>query len=173
MAEQPVTEGNEQPQTGYRMWIGNLHPQITEYTFLKLLQSHQINLKKLDFVYHRSGPLKGKSMGFCFLTVPSISDADKLIKHLDGKRLFQQNLVIKPADADAAALRKSQSKKKFQRKGTYALAGYSQSASSSSNSIDTSQMSEAKRRAMIREIEKKLKAMDDDKNDTSVFTKNS
>ena len=82
----------------YKLWIGNLDQKLTEYSFLKVLQNLSISIQKFDFVYNKYGPEKGKSRGYCFVTVGTLQDVDKLIRALDRREIMGKKMVVKPAD---------------------------------------------------------------------------
>lgn len=50
---------DDQPFDDKRVWIGNIDVTVPEYLLLKLTQQCG-DLKKFDFVYHKSGPELGK-----------------------------------------------------------------------------------------------------------------
>ena len=77
-----------------RIWIGNIDTHVTEsvlsndgfksicscflmrhtfnrFALLKLVQKYG-SLEKLDFIYHQTGPDKGKPRGYCFVTYENI-----------------------------------------------------------------------------------------------------
>ena len=91
----------------YKLWIGNLNPKVTEYSMLKLLQYISVTIEKFDFVYQKGGPDKGKFRGYCFVTVGSIPDAEKIIKFLDGRIFMNRRMSVKPADGNLMKKKKT------------------------------------------------------------------
>lgn len=49
-----------------RLYVGNLHPTVDEYTLLQLF-SRFGKITKLDFLFHKTGVLKGKPRGYAFI----------------------------------------------------------------------------------------------------------
>jgi len=49
-----------------RLYIGNLSPTVDEYTLIQIFQKYG-KITKLDFMFHKSGVLKGKPRGFAFV----------------------------------------------------------------------------------------------------------
>lgn len=92
---------------GRRLWIGNLDPYLTEYSLLRLFQNFGVTIKNFNIVYHRNGPEKGKSKGYCFVTVATDQDAQKLIKGLDSKHVMGSRIQVKHALNDGE-LKKTQ-----------------------------------------------------------------
>ena len=127
---------------GCRLWIGNLDPYLTEYSLLRLFQNFGVTIKNFNIVYHRSGPDKGKSKGYCFLTVASDEDAQKLIKGLDSKHVMGSRIQVRYALNDGE-LRKPQVEP--------------------TRSVKTKQNNTAAIRSLqIKRIEDKLKSMESD-----------
>lgn len=48
-----------------RLYVGNLHPSVDEYALLRLFTRYG-KVTKLDFLFHKSGLLKGKPRGYAF-----------------------------------------------------------------------------------------------------------
>jgi len=88
-------------QNDCRLWIGNLDPKITEYAMLKLLQKFKnVSLQQFDFIYHRSGPEKGRPRGYCFVTLGSPLEAATVLHGLNGKLALSRRLVVKYAEVE-------------------------------------------------------------------------
>ncbi|TFY67947.1 hypothetical protein EVG20_g3743 [Dentipellis fragilis] len=49
-----------------RLYVGNLHPSVDEYTLIQLFSKFG-KLSHLDYLFHKSGPLKGKPRGYAFV----------------------------------------------------------------------------------------------------------
>jgi len=49
-----------------RLYIGNLHPTIDEYSLLQMFSKFG-KVTKLDFLFHKAGVLKGKPRGYAFI----------------------------------------------------------------------------------------------------------
>ncbi|KAF7296467.1 Single-stranded nucleic acid binding protein [Mycena chlorophos] len=91
------------PTQSDRLYIGNLHPTVDEYTLLQLFNKHG-RVTKLDFLFHKTGVLKGKPRGYAFIEYGDKDDAlraqtalhDRLLR---GRKLvvtFAQNAPIDP-----------------------------------------------------------------------------
>lgn len=50
---------DDKPFDPKRVWVGNIDTTLSEYVVLKLVQPFG-ELKKLDFLYHKTGPEAGK-----------------------------------------------------------------------------------------------------------------
>ncbi|GFN92938.1 hypothetical protein PoB_001944400 [Plakobranchus ocellatus] len=77
-----------------RLWIGNLDSNMTEFAILKLVQKFG-SIRKMDFIYHKAGPDKGKSKGYCFVSFHEWKTAEKARKTLDGKFLLGRPMYVK------------------------------------------------------------------------------
>ncbi|KAL5011736.1 hypothetical protein ScPMuIL_010287 [Solemya velum] len=91
-----------------RLWIGNLDPRVTEFVLLKILQK-QGNLKKFDFLYHKSGMDQGKPRGFCFATYNDKKEAERAMKRLNSQLVLSKPLAVRWAHAEKDTEDKSQS----------------------------------------------------------------
>lgn len=49
-----------------RLFIGNLAPQVDEYTLIQVFSKYG-PLAKLDLLYHKAGPQKGQPRGYAFV----------------------------------------------------------------------------------------------------------
>ncbi|KAK6196027.1 hypothetical protein SNE40_001331 [Patella caerulea] len=90
----PVPEDPFPQQDQCRLWIGNIDPKITEFTILKLLQKFG-QLVRFDFLYHKSGPDKGKSRGYCFVSYSTKEEATKALRKVNGKFALTKKLVVR------------------------------------------------------------------------------
>ncbi|XP_054724612.1 probable RNA-binding protein 18 [Uloborus diversus] len=77
-----------------RLWIGNIDSRLTEYNLLKMVQQFG-EIKKFDFLFHKSGPLKGMPRGYCFVTYETREQAEKALAALHGKRVLDKDLAVK------------------------------------------------------------------------------
>ncbi|KAI0365997.1 RNA-binding domain-containing protein, partial [Pilatotrama ljubarskyi] len=76
-----------------RLYVGNLHPTVDEYTLLQLFSKFG-KISKLDYLFHKSGPLKGKPRGYAFVEYASRDDAEKALLHANDKLLRGRKLVV-------------------------------------------------------------------------------
>lgn len=54
-------------------------------------------IEKLDYLFHKTGPLAGQPRGYAFLTFNKKEDAVKARREFDGKKLLGRTLLVKPA----------------------------------------------------------------------------
>ncbi|KAI6026523.1 hypothetical protein BKA83DRAFT_95416 [Pisolithus microcarpus] len=71
-----------------RIYVGNLGPVVDEYTLLQIFSKYG-KVTKLDFLFHKSGPNKGRPRGYCFYR-----DAEKALAGANGKLLRGRKLVV-------------------------------------------------------------------------------
>ncbi|KAJ8689872.1 hypothetical protein PTI98_012732 [Pleurotus ostreatus] len=57
-----------------RLYIGNLHPSVDEYSLLQVFSKFG-KVTKMDFLFHKTGALKGKPRGYAF-----VEYADKSVR---------------------------------------------------------------------------------------------
>ncbi|KIJ24572.1 hypothetical protein M422DRAFT_105748, partial [Sphaerobolus stellatus SS14] len=76
-----------------RLFIGNLHPTVNEYTLLRIFSKYR-QVVKLDFLFHKTGPAKGKPRGYAFIEYGSSEDALNAQAALHDKLLRGRKLVI-------------------------------------------------------------------------------
>ncbi|KAI0765076.1 hypothetical protein C8Q74DRAFT_1285901 [Fomes fomentarius] len=93
----PVASSSTPAQTRLilkdRLYVGNLHPSVDEYTLLQVFSKFG-KVSKLDFLFHKSGPLKGKPRGYAFVEYGNKEDAEKALRHAHDKLLRGRKLVV-------------------------------------------------------------------------------
>ncbi|KAI0090622.1 hypothetical protein BDY19DRAFT_886908 [Irpex rosettiformis] len=94
-----------------RLYVGNLHPSVDEYVLLQVFSKYG-RVSKLDFLFHKSGPLKGKPRGYAFVEFADTNDADKALASANDKLLRGRKLVVThaqqaPLDASSSMATKS------------------------------------------------------------------
>jgi hypothetical protein len=62
-----------------RLYVGNLSPSVDEYTLIQVFQKYG-RITKLDFMFHKTGVLKGKPRGYAFVEFSS-KDVSHLIPY--------------------------------------------------------------------------------------------
>ncbi|KAI6044520.1 hypothetical protein EDC04DRAFT_314087 [Pisolithus marmoratus] len=74
-----------------RIYVGNLGPVVDD-----LLQvfSKYGKVTKLDFLFHKSGPNKGRPRGYAFVEFENEADAEKALASANGKLLRGRKLVV-------------------------------------------------------------------------------
>lgn len=68
------------------------------FALLKLLKQYG-TISKFDFLFHRSGPMKGQPRGYAFVTYKTLDSAKESLAKLQGKRIGQKTLSVKWAYA--------------------------------------------------------------------------
>ncbi|KLO12461.1 RNA-binding domain-containing protein [Schizopora paradoxa] len=76
-----------------RLYVGNLHSSVDEYTFLNVFSKYG-KISKLDFLFHKSGPSKGKARGYAFVEYAGNEDASKALTNAHDKLLRGRKLVV-------------------------------------------------------------------------------
>ncbi|KAF8191356.1 hypothetical protein BJ912DRAFT_877976 [Pholiota molesta] len=76
-----------------RLYIGNLHPSVDEYTLLQVFSKFG-KITKLDWLFHKTGLLKGKPRGYAFVEYASQDDALRALSSAHGKPLRGRTLVV-------------------------------------------------------------------------------
>ncbi|KAG2128008.1 RNA-binding domain-containing protein [Suillus clintonianus] len=76
-----------------RLYIGNLHPTVDEYALLQVFTKFG-KVSKLDFLFHKTGPNKGKPRGYAFLQYLHEGDAQKALESINGKLLRGRKLAV-------------------------------------------------------------------------------
>lgn len=76
-----------------RLYIGNLHPTVDEYALLQVFTKFG-KVSKLDFLFHKTGPNKGKPRGYAFIQYLNEGDAKKALENVNGKLLRGRKLAV-------------------------------------------------------------------------------
>ncbi|PFH51646.1 hypothetical protein AMATHDRAFT_133115, partial [Amanita thiersii Skay4041] len=76
-----------------RLYVGNLHPSVDEYTLLQIFSKFG-KITKLDFLFHKTGPLKGKPRGYAFIEYRNQDDALKALTKAHDKLVRGRKLVV-------------------------------------------------------------------------------
>jgi RNA recognition motif-containing protein len=64
--EPPTQDKEKKKLLKDRLYIGNLHPTVDEYTLLTLFTKYG-TITSLDYLFHKTGPMRGKPRGFAFV----------------------------------------------------------------------------------------------------------
>ncbi|KZT65238.1 hypothetical protein DAEQUDRAFT_677115 [Daedalea quercina L-15889] len=86
-------EDRPRPLLKERLYVGNLHPSVDEYTLLQVFTKFG-KVSKLDFLFHKTGPLKGKPRGYAFIEFADPNDAQRALERANDKLLRGRKLVI-------------------------------------------------------------------------------
>ncbi|KAL7418402.1 Phosphatidylinositol 4-kinase stt4 [Cryptotrichosporon argae] len=84
-----------------RLFVGNLAPTVDEYALVQIFSKYG-RIAKLDLMFHKTGPLKGKPRGYAFVEYASGEDASKALTKLHDRLLRGKKLVVTPANAAPA-----------------------------------------------------------------------
>ncbi|KAF9042923.1 hypothetical protein BJ165DRAFT_1405337 [Panaeolus papilionaceus] len=76
-----------------RLYIGNLHPTVDEYTLLHVFSKFG-KVTKLDFLFHKTGVMKGKPRGYSFIEYGNKDDALRALTIAHDKPLRGRKLVV-------------------------------------------------------------------------------
>ncbi|KAJ3567898.1 hypothetical protein NP233_g6060 [Leucocoprinus birnbaumii] len=76
-----------------RIYVGNLHPSVDEYTLVQVFSKFG-KLTSVDYLFHKSGPLKGKPRGYAFVKYSDENDAQKAMSMAHDKLLRGRKLVV-------------------------------------------------------------------------------
>ncbi|KIO32217.1 hypothetical protein M407DRAFT_241499 [Tulasnella calospora MUT 4182] len=85
-----------------RLYVGNLHPTVDEYILLQLFGKYG-KISKLDFLFHKAGPMKGKPRGYAFVEYSAKEDASKALVALHDKLVRGRKLVVTFAQQSTAS----------------------------------------------------------------------
>ncbi|EPS99485.1 hypothetical protein FOMPIDRAFT_1163924 [Fomitopsis schrenkii] len=86
-------EERSRPLLKERLYVGNLHPSVDEYTLLQVFTKFG-KVSKLDYLFHKTGPLKGKPRGYAFVEFAHPNDAQRALERAHDKLLRGRKLVI-------------------------------------------------------------------------------
>ncbi|KAF9472452.1 hypothetical protein BDN70DRAFT_818626, partial [Pholiota conissans] len=64
--DMPSLSEQQRPLLKDRLYVGNLHPSVDEYTLLQVFSKFG-KITKLDWLFHKTGLLKGKPRGYAFV----------------------------------------------------------------------------------------------------------
>lgn len=128
---------------GCRLWVGNIDPKIREIHLLKLFQPFG-EIIQLDYLFHKSGPLKGEPRGYAFVAFADADSAERARQTLDGKWAVGKQMAVKYASANRDALKRRQKKGEEEEEA---------------EAVALKDLPQARKSAQIRAIEAKLAAM--------------
>ncbi|KAF9261092.1 RNA-binding domain-containing protein [Marasmius fiardii PR-910] len=135
-----------------RLYIGNLHPSVDEYSLLQLFSKYG-KITKLDFLFHKSGPLKGKPRGYAFVEYGEKDEAQKALASAHDKLFRGRKLVVTyaqqaPAESESSSSRPRRSIMDTGRPTTLSLLKSGSTGYSSKRQHDPIALMEAKLRQM-------------------------
>ncbi|CAE6487887.1 unnamed protein product [Rhizoctonia solani] len=90
-------------QRGTRLYVGNLDHTVDEYALLQIFSTFG-HVAKLDFLYHTSGPLKGKPRGYAFVEYATKQEATKALVACHDKPLRRRRITVTFASQNTHAV---------------------------------------------------------------------
>ncbi|KAK0531765.1 hypothetical protein OC835_003561 [Tilletia horrida] len=76
-----------------RLYVGNLHPSVDEYSLIQVFSKHG-KIAKLDYLFHKSGPQKGKPRGYAFIEFSSKEEAMQALAATNDKMLRGRKVSV-------------------------------------------------------------------------------
>ncbi|GAA5948362.1 hypothetical protein JCM3765_001387 [Sporobolomyces pararoseus] len=76
-----------------RLYIGNLSTSVDEYSLIQVCSKYG-KISKLDYLFHKSGPLKGKPRGYAFIEYATKEEANKAMVTLHDKVFRGRKLIV-------------------------------------------------------------------------------
>ncbi|KDE08132.1 hypothetical protein MVLG_01613 [Microbotryum lychnidis-dioicae p1A1 Lamole] len=81
-----------------RLYIGNLSPSTDEYTLMQLCSKHG-KIQQLDYLFHKSGPLRGKPRGYAFVEFSTRDEALRAMVAMDDQLVRGRKISVTAASA--------------------------------------------------------------------------
>ncbi|GAA5976360.1 hypothetical protein JCM5350_001432 [Sporobolomyces pararoseus] len=76
-----------------RLYIGNLSTSVDEYSLMQICSKYG-KISKLDYLFHKSGPQKGKPRGYAFIDYSTKEESLKAMNTLHDKVLRGRKLIV-------------------------------------------------------------------------------
>lgn len=80
-----------------RLYVGNLSPAVDEFALVALFSKFG-KISKLDFLFHKSGVLRGKPRGYAFIEMNRRDEALKAMIELNNKPVRGKRILVTPAN---------------------------------------------------------------------------
>jgi RNA recognition motif-containing protein len=122
------------------VFVGNMHPSISEGDLIKLFQPCG-EIRNINYMWHLSGPNIGMPRGFAFVEFSNSAEVERACEKMNGKVVCGKDLLVRKADStDAvkAASKKESSSTSGNIPGSSAGVAASSMSSSSSSSVSSS-----------------------------------
>ncbi|TKY89066.1 hypothetical protein EX895_001597 [Sporisorium graminicola] len=85
-----------------RLYVGNLHPTVDEYALIKTFSKFG-KIKKLDYLFHKSGPQRGQPRGYAFVEYASPEQALEAVVSARDRTLRGRTISVTFASKDNVA----------------------------------------------------------------------
>ncbi|KAM0790970.1 hypothetical protein ACM66B_004274 [Microbotryomycetes sp. NB124-2] len=92
----PTASTSKANMTSTRLYVGNLAPSVDEYSLMQLCSRHG-KITKLDFLFHKTGALKGKPRGYAFVEFETVQEAQQARNNLHDKLVRGRKLNVMQA----------------------------------------------------------------------------
>ncbi|KAI9450588.1 RNA-binding domain-containing protein, partial [Russula earlei] len=76
-----------------RLYVGNLHPTVNEHTLIQVFSKFG-KLTRLDYLFHKTGALRGKPRSYAFVEYANDADAAAALAAANGKLLRGRNITV-------------------------------------------------------------------------------
>ncbi|KAF9647644.1 hypothetical protein BDM02DRAFT_3245802 [Thelephora ganbajun] len=76
-----------------RLYVGNLHPSVDEFALVQVFSKFG-KISHLDFLFHKTGALKGKPRGYAFVQYANKDDAQRALSTANGKLVRGRKIVV-------------------------------------------------------------------------------
>ncbi|KAH9444616.1 hypothetical protein MJO28_013354 [Puccinia striiformis f. sp. tritici] len=80
-----------------RLYVGNLSPAVDEFALVALFSKFG-KISKLDFLFHKSGVLRGKPRGYAFIEMNRRDEALKAMVELNNKPVRGKRILVTQAN---------------------------------------------------------------------------
>ncbi len=91
------------------LFITGYGQSIPEHTLLKLLTKYG-PIKRFTYIWHTTGPLRGKPKGFSFVEYETEKDTLTVLENVNGFKIGQVSLVVKVADQPSSTSQEQHTK---------------------------------------------------------------
>ncbi|KAF9788284.1 hypothetical protein BJ322DRAFT_621405 [Thelephora terrestris] len=76
-----------------RLYVGNLHPSVDEFALVQIFSKFG-KISHLDFLFHKTGMLRGKPRGYAFVQYANKDDAQRALSTANGKLVRGRKIVV-------------------------------------------------------------------------------
>ena len=97
----PTAKNDAKHET--RLYVGNLHPAVDEYTLIQTFSKYG-KIKKLDFLFHKSGSQRGQPRGYAFVEYASPEEALQAVVGARDKTLRGRKISVTFASKSADSI---------------------------------------------------------------------